>query len=132
MIQASRLEGDLLKRDLSEEEAEELLRLAPGVLKPSGSYSKLNDRGVAPSENKLKSIFCKTFAFSVPQTLGMEVAATEEVLSVEEELLANRRSKQQLLESSQKSIAEKIIAFKFGMDDRLADKKEAADNIDIV
>ena len=51
---------------------------------------------------------------------------------MEEELLANRRSKQQLLESSQKSIADKIIAFRFGMDDRLADKKEAADNIDIV
>ena len=36
------------------------------------------------------------------------------------------------MESSQKSIAEKIIAFKFGMDDRLVNKKEAADNIDIV
>ena len=132
MIQASRLEGDLLKRDLSEEEAEKLLRLAPGILKPFESYSKLNDRGVAPSKNKLKSIFCKTSAFLVPQISAMEVAAAEEVLSVEEELLANRRSKHQLLESSQKSITKKIIAFKFGMDDRLADKKEAADDIDIV
>ena len=95
VVQASWLEGDLLKRDLSEEsEAEELVRLAPGVLKPFGSYLKLNDRGVAPSENKLKSIFCKISAFSVPQISAMEVAATEEVLSVEEELLANRRSKQ--------------------------------------
>ena len=132
VVQASRLEGDLLKRDLSEEEAEELVRLAPGVLKPSESYSKSNDRGGAPSENKLKSIFCKISAFSVPQILAMEVATAEEVFRVEEELLANRRSKQQLLESSQKSIADKIITFRFGMDDRLADKKEAADNIDIV
>jgi hypothetical protein len=132
VVQASQLEGDLLKRDLSEEEAEELLRLAPGVLKPSGSYSKLPSEGTAPSENKLKSIFCKTSAFLVPQISAMEVAAVEEVLRVEEELLANTRSKQQFLESSHKTIADKIIAFKFGMDDWLADKKEVADNIDIV
>jgi hypothetical protein len=132
VVQASRLEGDLLKRDLSEEEAEELLRLAHGVLKPSGSYSKLPGRGAAPSKNKLKSIFCKTSAFLVPQISAMEVAAVEEVLRVEEELLANTRSKQQFLESSHKTIADKIIAFKFGMDDWLADKKEVADNIDIV
>jgi hypothetical protein len=132
VVQASRLEGDLLKRDLSEEEAEELLRLAPGVLKPSGSYSKLPGRGAAPSENKLKSIFCNTSAFSVPQISTMEVVAVEEVLRVEEELLANTRSKQQFLESSQKTITDKIIAFKFGMDDRLVDKKEADNNIDIV
>jgi hypothetical protein len=37
---ASRLEGDLLKRDLSSHEAPELLRLVPTlVLKPSGSHS---------------------------------------------------------------------------------------------
>ena len=131
VVQASRLERDLLKCDLFEEEARELLRLAPGFLKPSRSYSKLNDQGVAPFENNLKSIFCKTSTFSVPQISAMEVATVEEVLNVEE-LLANRRSKHQLLESSQKSIAEKIIAFKFGMDDWLVDKKEAADNIDIV
>ena len=38
VVQASRLEGELLKCDLSEEEVAELLHLVPGVSKPLGSH----------------------------------------------------------------------------------------------
>ena len=83
-----------MKRNLSEEEATELLRLAPGVSKPSGSHLHPFGQGAAPlAGEKLKSFFSKTSAFSVPQMSAMEVATAEEVLRVEEELLATTRSK---------------------------------------
>ena len=50
-------------------------------------------------------------------------------MRVEEELLATTTSTRQFLESDHKNITEKIVAFKFSMDDRLADQKEATDNI---
>ena len=94
VVQASRLEGELLKRDLFEEEAVELLCLAPGVSKPSRSHLHPPGRGAAPlAREKLKSFFCKTSAFSVPQMSATEVAAAEEILRVEEELLATTRNK---------------------------------------
>jgi hypothetical protein len=47
----SRLEGDLLKCNLSSHEAVEFLRLAPtSVLKPSGSHSRFGVRGSSISE----------------------------------------------------------------------------------
>lgn len=130
VVQSSRLEGELLKRDLSEEEAQELLRLSPGISKPSGSSFNHSGRSAALSEPKVEPIQGKTAASFLPQISAMDVAAAEEVLRAEEELLASRKSDQEFLESSQKTIADKIIAFKFGMDDRLADKKEAAESID--
>ena len=101
VVQASRLEGELLKYNLSEEEAAELLRLVPGVSKPSGSHLHLLGRGATRlAREKMKSIFCRTSAFLVPQMSAMEVAAAEEVLRVKEELLATTRSKRKFLESN--------------------------------
>ena len=133
VVQASRLEGELLKHNLSKEEAAELLRLVPGVSKPSGSHLHLPGRGAARlAGEKMRSFFGRTSAFSVPQASATEVAACEEVLRVEEELLATTTSMRQFLESDHKTIADKIVAFKFSRDDRLVDQKEATDNIRFV
>ena len=111
-----------MKRNLFEEEAAKLLCLVPGVSKPSGSHLHLPGRGVAClAGEKMRSFFGRTSAFSVPQASATEVAACEEVLRVEEELLTTTTSTQQFLESDHKNIADKIVAFKFSMDDRLAD-----------
>jgi AAA15 family ATPase/GTPase len=52
------------------------------------------------------------------------------VLTVESELLA--KSKERFLVASKTSIPEKIIGFKFGMDDRNADVVEATKNVKMV
>ena len=57
-----------------------------------------------------------------------KVADAEEVLCMEEEFLANTENKLKFLESSKKLIADKIIEFKFGMDDMEADVTEVAQN----
>jgi hypothetical protein len=44
-------------------------------------------------------------------------------------LLLNTESKERFLEASKKHISERIIGFKFGMEDRVADAKEAAENV---
>ena len=67
VVQASRLEGELLKCNLSEEEAAEILRLVPGVSKPLGSNLHLPSRGAAHlAGEKMRSFFGKTSTFSVP------------------------------------------------------------------
>jgi hypothetical protein len=53
--------------------------------------------------------------FRAPIVSETEVAAAEEVLRVEEELIANTRSKESFLECSKTNIAEKLIGFRFGM-----------------
>jgi hypothetical protein len=51
-----------------------------------------------------------------PPVLAAKVANAEEVLMVEGELLANIESKERFLVASKTNILEKIIGFKFGMD----------------
>jgi hypothetical protein len=58
-----------------------------------------------------------------------ELAIAEEVLRIEIQLTASTESKQRFLKSSKQSISEKIIGCKFGMEDRNADAKEAAESI---
>lgn len=50
---------------------------------------------------------------------------------VEAELLASMEKKELFLETSRKTIAEKIIGFKFGVDDRKADVEEASQNVNV-
>jgi hypothetical protein len=58
-----------------------------------------------------------------------DLASIEEVLQVEEEFLQGSERKHQFLLASKKSMEEKIIIYKFGVDDRLADANEAAENV---
>jgi peptidoglycan hydrolase CwlO-like protein len=58
-----------------------------------------------------------------------EIANAKEVLKVEKELLSNTESKERFLQTLKKNMEEKIIGFKFGVDDRVADAKEAANNV---
>jgi hypothetical protein len=126
---ASRLEGDLLKRDLSSHEAAELLRLAPtSVLKPSGSHSRFGVRSTSLFEQDKIQL---THTSSLHRICHSEVAKAEDVLKVEIELLASTESKLSLLETSKKSIGDMIIAFKFGMDNRRADAEEAEQNLNV-
>ena len=67
-----------------------------------------------------------------PSILNAEVASAKEVLRVELELLALTESKKVFLEESKKCIGEKLIAFKFGMDDRNVDLKEGIKNVKAV
>ena len=59
----------------------------------------------------------------------IEVANAQEILKVEEELLSNIESKKRFLQTLKKDMEEKIIGFKFGIDNRVVDAKEAADNV---
>jgi hypothetical protein len=103
--------------------------LAPhAILKQSPSQSKSSGlMSMGPSDRKGTCSRFKAFPLGgVPGMITTEVADVEEVLLLEEELLANMESKLKFLESSKKQIADKIIGFKFGMDNREADVTEAA------
>jgi hypothetical protein len=130
-VLASRLEGELLRRDLSEEEASEFHHMLPrAVLKLLGSQSKSSGLVIAPMDHPWHPSKQKAGAgFCFPPALSSEVASAEEVLKVEGELLLNTESKEWFLEASKKHISERIIGFKFGMEDRVADAKEAAENV---
>jgi hypothetical protein len=67
--------------------------------------------------------------FGIGHVFDADLATVEEVLRVEEELLVSSERKQQFLLASKKTMESKIIIFKFGVDDRLADAKEAAENV---
>jgi hypothetical protein len=131
LVIASRVEGELMRRDLSTDEAAKLLRLAPHVvLKQSPSQSKsASPMSTGPSEWKgTCSRFKAVPVGGVPRMITTEVADAKEVLRLEEELLANTENKLMNHEPSKKLIEDKIIGFKFGMDDREADVTEAAKN----
>jgi hypothetical protein len=81
------------------------------------------DHPWCPSRQKPTTGFC------FPQVSTSKVASVEEVLKVEGELLLNTEIKECFLEASKKHILERIIGFKFGMEDRVADAKEAAENV---
>jgi hypothetical protein len=67
-----------------------------------------------------------------PSVSAVEIVEAEEVLVVEGKLLANLENKERFLETSKTNILERIIGFKFGMDDKNADAKEAAKNVKMV
>jgi hypothetical protein len=67
----------------------------------------------------------------LPQISPAEITNGEEVLIVEAELLATTENKEWFLESSRKTIVEKIIGFKFGVDKRKADVEEATQNVNV-
>ena len=103
---ASRLEGELLKRDLLPEEAAQLQLLAPHtVSKPFGSQSKANG---AQSKTTGLSIAPSVLGLSVPRSqylgyscdvgvLATKIANTEEVLRLEVELLSNIERREHFL-----------------------------------
>jgi hypothetical protein len=128
-VLACRLESDLLKRDLTPEETETLARLAPtSSSKPSGSQFRyaIRSNGIR-EEGEQKPVL----GFGPPRILASEITNAEEVLIVEAELVATMEKKERFLESSRKTIAEKIIGFKFGVDDRKADVEEAIQNVNV-
>lgn len=125
---ASRLEGDLLKRDLSTHEAAELLRLAPtSASKPSAGHSRFGVRSTSLTEQE-KMQYARTSTHRISHS---DVAKAEEVLKAELSLLASTESKLTVLETSKRSISDMIIAFKFGMDDRRGDTEEAEQNLNV-
>jgi hypothetical protein len=130
-VLASRLEGELLRRDLSEEETSEFHQMLPhAVLKLPGSQSKNSGLVIAPMDHPWRPSKQKASAgFCFPRVSASEVASTEEVLKVEGEFLLNTKNKERFLEASKNHISERIIRFKFGMEDRVADAKEAAENV---
>ena len=65
------------------------------------------------------------FDVSIPN-----VEDAEEVLHVEEDLLCSVESKEKSEKSLLKSMSEKIIGFKFGMDDHQVDSREASKNVE--
>jgi hypothetical protein len=129
LVLPSQVEGELMRRDLSTDEAIELLRLALHVvLKQSPLQSK--SAGLMSTGQSERKGTCSRFKAvlpgGVPGMITTKVVDAEEVLRLDEELLANTESKLKFLESSKKLIADKIIRFKFGMDNREADVTEAA------
>jgi hypothetical protein len=81
--------------------------------KPSTTHSKISGLG---SDSKFcESQYNDVVRFRAPVVSETKVAAAEEVLRVEEELIANTRSKESFLECSKTNIAEKLIGFRFGM-----------------
>ena len=104
---------------------------------PSFSHSKATPSpsglGSQPVEAKLFGRKLKPVAgVGLSPVLIAEIVQAEEVLLVEGELLTNTESKERFLNASKSSIAERIIGFKFGMDDRNSDTKEAAENVTVV
>jgi hypothetical protein len=90
-----------------------------------------------PSEREQEGIFSKlkTGAPSCTPSatlIEFQVVIAEEVLRVEEELLANMSSKELFLESSKKLIQDKIIGYKFGMNDKKINMTEAKKSINDV
>ena len=144
-ILACRLKSDLLKRNLTPKEIETLACLAPtSSSKPSGSQSKYTIRSNGVREERKQKL---VIGFGSPQiSLGeitdrawrlphislAEITKTEEVLIMEAELLAIMEKKERFLESLRKIIVEKIIGFKFGVDDCKIDVEEAIQNVNVV
>lgn len=127
-VLACRLESDLLKRDLTPEETETLARLAPtSSSKPSASHLRYSIRSNGVREGEQKPVL----GFGARRISPADMANAEEVLMVEAELLATMEKKELFLETSRKTIAEKIIGFKFGVDDRKADVEEASQNVNV-
>jgi hypothetical protein len=97
-------------------------------VKQGGSQSKLSSLGTTPTDSNLYPSKIQLGSTSGAVDFAHELAIVEEILKVEIELMANTTSKELFLKSSKCSIADRIIAFKFGMDDREADAREVADN----
>jgi hypothetical protein len=114
----------LLRRDLTFEQLARLQLLAPHVIPRTGGSGKKGALGTSVLD--LKPVVSP---LGVGHVSDVDLATVDEVLRVEEELLGSSERKQQFLLASKKTMEEKIVIFKFGVDDRLADAKEAAENV---
>jgi hypothetical protein len=132
-----------MRRELSPNDAAKLLHLAlhavaeatnPGA-KTAGLSRVLSERERRGSFSRLKTgaPSCAPGAPScAPGATPTDEANVEEVLPVEEELLANTSYKERFLELSKKFIHDKFIGFKFRMNDRKADATEAKESVNDV
>jgi hypothetical protein len=136
LVLASRVEGELMRRELSSNEVAELLPLAPHAMaKATNPGAKTASLSTVPSECERRGSFSRLKTGVPSCALGAtptDVANAEEVLRVEEELLVNTSSKERFLELSKKLIQDKIIGFKFGMNERKADATEAKESVNDV
>ena len=66
---------------------------------------------------------------AIGHVLDADLVPIEEVLRVEEEFLVGSERKQQILLAAKKTMEEKIVMYKFRVDDRLDDAKEDAENV---
>jgi hypothetical protein len=100
------------------------------VLKLPGPQSKSSGLVTAPTDHPWCTSRQKpSTGFCFPKVLASEVASAENVLKVEGDLFLNSKSKERFLEASKKHISERIIGFKFSMEDKVVDAKEAAENV---
>ena len=93
-VLASRIEGELLKRELLEEEAAEFLKLAPyAATRPLGTH--LSGPGITATETNILSSGSKKTGtgYLMPSITADELAIAEEVLRIEIELTASIESK---------------------------------------
>jgi hypothetical protein len=121
---ASRVEGDLIRRDLTSEQLAQLQLLAPHVAPRTGGSGKKG--AVGTPEQDLKPGVPPS---GIGHVSDADLATIQEVLRVAEELLVASERKQQSLLASKKTMEEKVVVYKFGVEDRLADAKEAAENV---
>ena len=121
---ASRVEGDLIRRDLTSEQLAQLQLLAPHVAPRTGGSGRKG--AVGTPEQDLKPGVPLS---GIGHVSDADLATIQEVLRVAEELLVASERKQQSLLASKKTMEEKIVVYKFGVEDRLADAKEAAENV---
>ena len=121
---ASCVEGDLVRRDLTSEQLARLQVLAPHVAPRTARSGK--KRAVGTPEQDLKP---ERSLSAIGHVSDADLATIEEVLQVEEEFLVGSERKQQILLAAKKTMEEKIVMYKFGVDDRLDDAKEVAENV---
>ena len=121
---ASRVEGDLVRRDLTSEQLARLQVLAPHVAPRTAGSGKKGAVGTPEQDFKTERSLS-----AIGRVSDAELATIEEVLRVEEEFLVGSERKQQILLAAKKTMEEKLVMYKFGVDDRLDDANEAAQNV---
>ena len=121
---ASRVEGDLVRRDLTSKQLAQLQVLAPHVAPRTAGSGKKG--AVGTPEQDLKP---ERSLSAIGHVSNADLVTIEEVLRVEEEFLAGSERKQQILLAAKETMEEKIVMYKFGVDDRLDDAKEVAENV---
>ena len=121
---ASRVEGDLVRRDLTSKQLARLQVLAPHLAPRIAGSGKKGAVGTPEQDLKPERSFS-----AIGLVSEADLATIEEVLRVEEEFLVDNERKQQILLEAKKTMEEKIVMYKFGVDNRLDDAKEAAENV---
>jgi hypothetical protein len=123
-----------LKRELASEDTSELERLAPHALpKPSVTHSKISGLDTIDSESKLcESKYNNVMQFFAPIVSESKVVVAKEVSMIKVELIANTRKEESFLECFKTNIADKLIDFRFGMQECKIDAQKIAKKLSAV